>query len=288
VPHPLIVQQLEEKYSDLAAMKISLPFQCLLLILLSACGGLFPASPLTPTPIPATQPPTATIVWFPPTNTATFFPTLTVPSTPDPRPGLGELLFTDTFNQPSLWNISSSGLASASITRNRLILSISGPGPLPISSLRSQPLLGDFYAEATVELSLCGNTDQFGMIYHASPGDSWYRYTLRCDGQLRFERSLNGSRSILLDWQPSGDAPIAAPAGVKLGVWSVGREMRFFLNDNYQFTIRDSYLPAGTLGFFAFASATTPITVSFSDLVVYSVSYLTPTPSPAPSQPPTP
>jgi hypothetical protein len=174
------------------------------------------------------------------------------------------------------------------VTRNRLILSISGQGPVSIASLRSQPTLGDFYAEATVKLSLCGDKDQFGMIFRAAPGDNYYRFTVSCDGQTRLERGLSGSNSPLLDWLSSGDAPISAPADVKLGVWAVGSEMRFFLNDHYQFSARDPVLHTGTLGFFAYASGATPITVSFSDLSVYSVTYKSPTPSLTPSQTPTP
>ena len=101
-------------------------------------------------------------------------------------------------------------------------------------------------------------------------------------------RVLSGSNWPPLDWLPSGDAPSAAPARVKLGVWVVGSEMRFFLNDNYQFSAHDHFLYAGTLGFFAYASGMTPITVSFSDLSVYSVAYISPTPSLTPSRTPIP
>jgi len=255
----------------------------LLLVFLTACSGLFPAPTLTATPVSATETPTPTILWFPPTYTPTIFPTETILSTPEQRPGLGELLFTDSFDNPDLWSTSVASWASATVTRNLLILSISGPGPISIASLRSQPTLGDFYADATVTLFLCDPTDQFGMIFHAAPGDNHYRFVVRCDGQARLERSLSGSRSPLLDWQPSGDAPSAVPAEVKLGVWADGSEMRFFLNDNYQFTAHDPLLPTGTLGFFAYASGATPITASFSDLSVYSVSYVSPTPSLTPS-----
>ncbi len=269
----------------------------LLLVFLTACSGLFPAPTLTPTPVPGTETPTPTILWFPPTNTPATFPTRTILSTPEQRPGLGELLFTDSFDsragtgttqQPDLWSTSVAAWASATVTRNRLILSISGQGPVSIASLRSQPTLGNFYAEATVKLSLCGSKDQFGMIFRAAPGDNYYRFAVRCDGQARPERVLSGSNSPLLDWQSSGDAPIAAPAEVKLGVWTLGSEMRFFLNDHYQFTVRDPLLPAGTLGFFVYASGATPITASFSDLAVYSVYYTSPTPSPTSSRTPTP
>jgi len=254
-----------------------------LLVSMTACSSLFPTLPSASTLLPGTEMPTATIVWFPPTHTPTPFLTQTIVSTPEQRPGLGELLFSDSFDQPDLWSTSIDSQAKAIMRDNKLILSISGQGPLPITSLRSQPLLMDFYAEANVTLSLCGGKDQFGMIFRAV-GNNYYRFAVSCDGQARFERSLSSLSAPLIDWQPSGDAPSAAPAQVKLGVWAVGNEMRFFLNDHYQFVVRDPVLHSGALGFFAFVNGSTPITASFSDLSVYSVAYVSPTPSLIPSR----
>jgi hypothetical protein len=260
----------------------------LLLVFLTACGGLSPASTPTSTPVVDTSTPTATIVWFPPTNTPSPIPARTTAPTPDQRPGLAELLFSDIFDQPDLWSKSVSDWASATVNRNRLVLSISGSGPVSILSLRSQPVLRDFYAEAMAKLSLCGGRNQFGMVFRSASGQDYYRFTVSCDGQARAERVRSGSNTPLLDWFSSGDIPSAAPAGVKLGVWAVGGEMRFFLNDHFQFSVRDSILSSGTLGFFAYANAADPITVSFSDLAVYSVAYTSPTPSPTPSRTPSP
>jgi hypothetical protein len=250
----------------------------LLPVLITACSGILPAPTLTPTAMPATATATTTILWFPPTETPTPFPTQAVTPTPDLRPGLGGLSFSDTFSQPDLWNTSSGATARATVDHNQLTLSLSGQGPVSITSLRSQPVLDDFYAEVTVMLSLCGPADQYGMLFRQSPGDNYYRLALRCDGMLRIERSLSGSRSPLFDWLPSGDAPIGSPAEARIGIWAAGREMRFFLNDNLQFVVNDPYLPGGTIGFYAFASGVTPITVSFSDLSVFAVSYTAPTP----------
>ncbi|HEX7621435.1 MAG TPA: hypothetical protein VF359_09575 [Anaerolineales bacterium] len=276
---------------------MKLTFLCrgvLLLVFLTACSGLIPApssSPngtMTPTLIPWTETPTFTIVWFPPTDTPTYFPTRAILATPDQRPGLGDLLFTDTFDKPGLWSTSGASSASATVTRNQLLLSISGQGPLTIASMRNQPSLGNFFAETTVKLSLCGNKDQFGMIFRAAPGDNYYRFVVSCDGQTRLERSDSGSRLPLINWLPSGDAPISAPSEVKIGVWAAGSEMRFFLNDHFQFAVLDRALQTGTLGFFVFASGAAPITIVFSDLSVYSVAYVSPTPSLTPSRTPTP
>ncbi|MGA2502714.1 MAG: hypothetical protein ABSG01_01335 [Anaerolineales bacterium] len=260
----------------------------LTLFFLAACSGLAAAPTQTATPVQDTQTPTATIVWFPPTDTPTFFPTQVLLSTPDQKPGLGDLLFTDSFDQPSLWSTSAGASASATVTRNQLLLSISGQGPLTIISLRSQPALLDFYAEATVSLSLCEGKDLFGMLFRAAPGDNYYRFAVSCEGQTRLERMVSDSLLPLNTWLSSGDAPIAAPAEVKLGVWVAGSEMRFFLNDHLQFTFRDPSLHSGTLGFFVYVNGAAPITASFTDLSVYSVAYVSPVPSLTPTRTPIP
>jgi hypothetical protein len=274
-------------------MKLTIPLKPILTffltaggLILAACSSQLP----TPTSIPTAQPTetaTATIIWFPATNTPTLFPTQAPVPTQDFQPGLGDVIFTDSFDQPKLWDTASSAQASAAVTRNRLILSISEPGPLTITSLRSQPVMGDFYAEAMVNLSLCSGKDQYGFLFRATPGGNYYRVSINCSGQLRMERVSAGVTYPLLDWLSSGDAPAGAPAEVKLGVWADGRETRIFLNDQYQVSVTDQIFSSGTLGFFAYADGQTPVTVSFSNLSVYPVSYLLPTITPIPSWTPT-
>jgi hypothetical protein len=260
-----------------------------------AMGGLFlaactnPASTPTGTPtLFSTETPTPTIVWFPPTNTPTFFPSPTPSPTQEFHPGVGNLIFSDSFDQPDVWNTSSSEQASAKLARNQLVLSINEPGPLSITSLRSQPEVGDFYAEAQVVINLCSGQDQYGMILRAAPGGNYYRFTINCNGQERLEVVRNGETYPLTDWLSSGDVSMGAPAQVKVGVWAAGREIRLFLNDHYQFSLIDPVFSSGTIGFYIYASGQTPITISFSNLAVYSVFYISPTSTAAPPQTPAP
>jgi hypothetical protein len=257
-------------------------------LILASCSGPSLAPTLTPSPVLSTVTPTSTIVWFPPTDTPLEFPTQPVASTLEYHPGVGELLFSDSFDRPELWNTSTSSVANAIVTRNRLVMSITGPGPVSISSLRNQPTVGDFYAEAMADISLCSGKDQYGLVFRAAPGGNYYRFVINCNGQVRLERGNSGVTYPIQDWQPSGDASIGAPAQVKIGVWAAGSELRLFLNDHYQFTIRDPLFHTGTLGFFVSASGKAPVTVSFSDLSVYSVFYLSPTPSLTSSRTPSP
>jgi len=253
---------------------------------LTACAGIFTPATLTPSVPPATPTEPPTIVWFPATDTPIPLPTSTVAVTVEQLAGVGNMLFADRFMQASPWSTAISSRASAVVQPGRLVLSITAPGPLAILSLRSEPSLADFYAEATASLSLCQGDDEYGMLFRATPGEDYYRFTINCRGQVRLERALSGSVIPLQDWTLTGDAPRGAPAQVRLGVWAVGSEMRFFLDGNYQFTARDPTLHLGTLGFFVSASGGTPVTAAFSDLSAYTVTYVSPTPTLIPSQTP--
>ena len=143
-------------------------------------------------------------------------------------------------------------------------------------------------AEALVDISLCSGKDQYGMIFRASGSENYYRFVVNCTGQMRVERLRAGETYPLIDWLSSGDAPSGAPTQVKIGVWAAGREMRLFLNDHYQTSLDDPIFSSGTIGFFIYANGQTPITISFSDLSVYSVAYIPPTPTPLPSWTPVP
>ena len=255
-------------------------------LILCACSGPPQVPTETPTPF-SSETPTPTIIWFPSTDTPTPLPTEAPAPTEDYHPGLGGLIFSDSFDQPNLWNTSDSSQASSVVSRNRLILSINDPGPLSILSLRNQPVVEDFFAEAKVDLSLCGGQDQYGMVFRASSNADFYRFVVNCNGQIRLERVRGGVSYPLLDWLSSGDAPTGAPSQTELGVWVVGHEMRLFLNDHYQFSQVDPVFSSGTIGFFVYANGKTPVTISFSNLSVYSVQYTLPSATPLPSLTPT-
>lgn len=254
-------------------------------MLLASCSGLVPPPTSTVEPAPPTETPTSTPVihWFPPTKTPRQLPSQVLVATPEYHPGIGSLIFSDSFDKPSLWNTSTSDQANALVTRNRLLLSFDGQGPFSVMSLRSQPMLEDFYAEATADVSLCSSKDEYGMVFRAQPGQNFYRFVVNCNGEVRLERSHNGQIYPIQDWAMSGDATSGAPARLTLGMWVVGNEMRAFLNDSFQFSVRDPLFRSGQIGFFVFASGNTSVTASFSDLLVYSVAYTAPLPTASPT-----
>ena len=234
------------------------------------------AQPAATTPAP----PSPTIIWFPPT--ATFTPQLipTKAPTPEQKPGVGAVLLTDNFSSPESWNTAVSDQATVDVSRDQLTIAVQ-PG-FSDASLRKDTTFGNFYAEITARLSLCKAQDSYGFLLRAPNNVAYYSFTLACDGTARAERVSVGTPHELQPPIPSGDVPPGAPGEVRMGVWAVGSEMRFFLNDRYQFSVTDKNYPSGAIGVFARSAEDTPLTVLFSDLVVYDVNYSPPTRTPSP------
>lgn len=254
---------------------------------LTACAPIqTQPAPATATPTSAPTP-TATVQWFPPTSTPTPFNLDYATSTPYPIPGIGETLLKDDFTSASAWNTVNANEGSVNISRNRITIAVKQP-EIYLISLRDEPIIGDFYAEINAHPSLCRGGDSYGFLFRANSTSS-YRYALACDGTVRLERmSFSRARSI---YPPtlSGDVPPGSPGDVRLGVWVAGSEMRFFLNGRYQFSAVDVNLSEGTLGVFAQSSpVSSATTVTFSDLIVQSVGYISPTPTPTVTKTPVP
>jgi hypothetical protein len=238
----------------------------LLLGLTTACAALdvfaAPSAPLNATETP---PASATIDWFPASATPTPQVFSTQTPTPEMRPGLGTLALTDDFSIANLWNISTSDQGSAAIDSKRLTLAVQPH--IYMISLRNDLVLGDFYAEIIAQPDLCRGRDEYGILIRAN-AVAYYRFALNCNGQVRAERVSVNQKHPLQSPVSSVDAPISTPGQVRIGIWASGSQMRFFLNDHYQFGINDANYASGTIGVFAYSISDTPVTINFSDLAV--------------------
>lgn len=219
----------------------------------------------TPTAVPS-----ATVEWFPATATPTILPTQLISPTPDFRPNIGELIFSDDFSEPVGWTLGTLSSGSIALGLDELTIAISEPGAY-LNSIRQEPTLSDFYLEITTNPTLCRGEDQYGLLLRTSSPNDFYRYSLSCDGRIRLDRIVGGNASSPQPWTISNAAPPGAPISSRLGVWAKGKELRFFVNDQYQFTVIDPLIPAGLLGLFAWSAGDTAVTVNFSDLVVHQI-----------------
>jgi hypothetical protein len=222
------------------------------------------------TPVSTSTGVAAAVTWFPVTSTATQMEHPTLPATPDPKPDLGGLLLRDDFSSASSWNTAVADQASVALTPDGLTIAAQ-PGVAPVASFRQGFVFSDVYAEVTARPSLCRSGDSYGLLFRAPNNVAYYRFALQCDGTAAADRVNLGSPRVLQPPTLSADAPVGVPGSVRLGVWALGHEFRFFLNDKYQFSATDESYSVGGLGVFAAAGGDTPVTVTFSDLAVYSV-----------------
>jgi hypothetical protein len=246
-------------------------FYCLLGIVCCACSAA-PVITTVPTPTfnAPSDTPTPTVIWFPPTATPTPFPSPVVTPTVDLRPETGQVILEDNFADSDSWSLSQTDQGSVALGKNELSIAI-GENNAYLYTVREQPSLTDFYMEITVETSLCRGLDEYGILYrYASSGD-YFRFSLSCNGQVRLDRVIGGQASSPQPWMLSGSVPPGAPAISLLGISVVGSDMSFFVNGEYQFSVHDPSLPSGSLGLFARSTNNMAVTVTFSNLVVYSV-----------------
>ncbi len=252
----------------------------LLAALISACG-LAPASPTpveTPTPSPSpaeyarpsTPTHTPTPVWFPVTATPTLRPSLTPTATPDLRPGLGDTLFQDDFSTGSGWDLFKTERGSAALGNNTLALVTLAPGAY-ISTQYNNLTFTNFYLEITAETGLCTGQDEFGLLLRRASPTDFYRFSLSCSGETRLDKLFQGNASSPQTWLESRAIPNAAPSQMRLAVWAVGAEMRFFVNGQHLFTTSDRSLPAGQVGVFVRSAGQNAVSVNFSNLLVRSI-----------------
>lgn len=238
-------------------------------------GGCLPAG--TPLPLPTntpyptdTPPPTLTPVWFPPTATPTPFPTPEIIPTEDLITDLGEVILRDNFSTAENWQLGHLPAGNIALGKNELTIAIH-EGHAYIASLREQPELVDFYVEITANPTLCRGEDEYGLLFRASSESDFYRFSLSCDGRVRVDRVLSGTPSSPQPWAYSAAVPAGAPSISQLAIWARGKELRFFVNDMYQFSVSDPSLPSGSLGVFARSSGEQAVTVNFSDLVIREI-----------------
>ena len=211
------------------------------------------------------------IVWFPATATQAPAARVTSEPTPERKPGVGELVVQEDMTSSVHWNAAATGDAAATVSERGLTISAQAGGP-GVVSLHRSAVVDDVYIEVTARTNLCRDRDAYGIVFRAPNDVAYYRFISACDGTSAAERVSLGGPRVLQPPTASADVPLGAPGEVRLGVWALEHEFRFFLNDRYQFTVSDSNYAAGGVGVFVQAGGQSPAVVTFSDLAIYRLS----------------
>jgi hypothetical protein len=248
----------------------SIPLIMLIVFGMPGCSGSADV-PVQKTPTITNSPfPSATIVWFPATSTATQYPTIPAAPTENFHPAVGTIIVEDDFSNVANWSLTSPAGGRITYGKNELTLASQDPKTY-IASLNSVVNFQDGWIETSANVSLCKAEDSYGFLVRANSPMDAYRFLINCQGQVKLERLKSGRATTLVDWMQSGQVLPGSPQKVRLQVWIVKNELRFFINEVFQFSARDATLSLGKVGVFARQAAETPLTVSFSSFVVRSI-----------------
>ena len=230
-------------------------------------GGPIEETPQTTAPAETDQP-TATEAQ--PTSTATTAPspsptspptaTATLPST-DPRAGLGDPTFLDTFSDSGNWPLYDDGHVSFAVNNDRLVMTAFDPNFWE-GFILSWPQVSDFYLEMTASPRNCSGADRYGLIARGTavkPGSySAYNFSVTCDGRfaLRLWDNENSKFTILVDWTESEAIKSGSNQTNRIGLLADGERLSMYANGNLlQEFVDDSY-ESGRIGV-VIGSATT-------------------------------
>ena len=129
-----------------------------------------------------------------------------------------------------------------------------------------------YYLSMDVTLPICSSASNvYGVIFRYADADNYDRWLLNCLGQSRVERRYNGQMLPLLDWSANSQIRPGAPQKFSLGIRVKGNSLRFFVNDSFLFEVEDRLLSNGSIGLMVRSDGSAPITVSISNLTVYTL-----------------
>jgi hypothetical protein len=230
----------------------------------------------------ATQPPPATPTPAPPTATPTEAATATptVPPTPDPNEGVGNLVYSDRFDGTSGWSWTFEDDAvkfGISREQGRLngVAKRSGTWRFTISD--DTVRVGNQQVRVTARTEVCAENDEYALLFRgrvdaATNTYSYYAFKLRCGGAARLERLDGPNTTVLVNWAASSAIKAGAGQDNVLMVWANRDEMRFYVNDQYLFSAQDAALSEGFYGFYLHDRTNGNMAVSWQNLEARSVS----------------
>jgi hypothetical protein len=199
----------------------------------------------------ATEIPTATEP--PPTPTSTSppppVPTATL-SAGDPKAGLGEPAFYDSFDSGTSWPLYTDDHVSFLVKESNLVMVAFKPDRYT-GWMLTWPVISEFYLEMTAKPRQCSGLDQYGMMFRATKTDKGYigyLYGVSCDGKYSL-RTWNGSKfTTLVDWTSSEHILAGANQINRIGVQAEGDRISMYANGKLLKEFNDDTHQGGKFG----------------------------------------
>ncbi|MCC7358510.1 MAG: hypothetical protein IT317_03485 [Anaerolineales bacterium] len=202
-----------------------------------------------------------------------------VAATPDPNEVVGDIVYQDPLDGTGTWfwtfadDTAVFGIDAQTQQLKGTMLKAGNGWRFTVSpdTLR----VGDQQVRVTMHTGACAENDEYGLMFRGSVDAefnySLYLFTVRCGGQARFLLIRGAETTVLADWTAAPALHPGAPADNTLLVWMAGDEFRFYANDQYLFTARDSALTEGFYGLYLYDRTAGGETIYYEDLIARAV-----------------
>jgi hypothetical protein len=248
---------------------------------------LVPPSP-TPPPRQATQTeeaptPTQAEETLAPTEASTPTPEPTPSLTPtatrtslsdaDPKSGLGEPDFRDTFQDAANWPLYADENVRFVVQDGALVLTAFNPVQWDGWMVANRSIR-DFYIEMTGAFQTCSGLDRYGLFLRASRPESGfvgYLLGISCDGHYSLRRWDGSAFISLTDWTPSEFLKSGATQTNRIGMLARGDKLSIYANGQLLEEIQDGVYQEGRFGFFVGSQNTTNLSVAVEEIAFWEL-----------------
>lgn len=230
---------------------------------------------LTPTEtLPNTSTPEPTRTPLPsetPVPSATLEPTDTLQPTTaseDPKAGLGEPDWQDTFANAANWPIYSDEHVQMWLQNGSLMMTALNNDKYEGWMITSA-LIEDVYLEASVTTGDCSGLDRYGLLVRAPDATQGYLFGFTCDGRYAI-RIWNGQGfSMLTEWQASEHILKGPDQTNIIGVKAEGDQLSLYANGKLVAQVTDSTYSSGSFGVFIGAFLTPGFSVEIPEIAYW-------------------
>jgi hypothetical protein len=232
---------------------------------------------LTPTEtLPNTSTPEPTRTAQPsetPVPSATLAPTATVepsPASEDPKAGLGEPDWQDTFANSANWPIYSDEHVQMWLQDGSLMMTALNNDKYEGWMITSA-LVSDVYLETSFSTSDCSGLDRYGLLVRAPDATQGYLFGFTCDGRYAI-RIWNGQGFVMLtEWQTS-EHILKGPDQInRMGVKAVGDQLSLYANGKLVAEVTDSTYSSGSFGIFIGSFLTPGFSVEIPEITYWDL-----------------
>jgi hypothetical protein len=221
----------------------------------------------TAVPTEAAAEPTATAtVTSPPAPTPTL-------DANDPKAGLGEPDFQDSFADGSNWPLYTDEHISFEVKNSNLVMTAFNPDNYS-GWMLTWPVISDYYLEMVTETKECSGKDQYGVMVRAVKTDQGYigyLYGISCDGRYSLRR-WNGNQYVtLVDWTSSEQINAGSNQVNRIGLMANGDMLSMYANGKLLGEYQDDTHPEGRFGVFVGSVNTPDVTVLVDEIAYWDI-----------------